>query len=165
MRETGNMESWVTEISETIDKNLESVKEKDKRFFRVDEFKRNIGRTSEFAGECSHCRNSRDSIVQASSAVLEAIQVPGKKRREYDKLIGDLSKHMRKAHGFYPPYYFSYIFAFWGFLAGALLGFVISEFVTDTELAYSIGFAICIVVAYIIGSVKDSKIRSAHKLL
>ena len=144
-------ENRTEEIIAKIDASLESVKEKDIRFFRVDEFKRNIRRVHEFSFRL------RYTVPRL---------MPGNSRREYDRLIHRLSRHMRKEHGFYTPYWFSYLYAFYGFISGFLLGFLLSVFFTDKkDIMYGIGFSLCIVAAYIIGSRKDLKIRMANKLM
>lgn len=160
------MDNWALKINQKIDGNLEQVREKDLRFFRVDEFKRNISRTGEFSSNCLVCRNQKDDISEASEYLFEAIQVPGKSRRQYDRLISRISKHMRKEHGFYPPFYHSYLYAFFGLLTGGVLGFLLSKiFPLLWETMYSISFSVFIVATYIAGSIKDKKIRSAKKIM
>jgi hypothetical protein len=160
------MENWAEGINLKIDAHLENVREKDIRFFRVEEFKRNILRIEEFSSECSFCKNQKDDIAYAVELLHEAIQVPGKSRRKYDRLISRLSKHMQKEHGFYAPYYFSYIYAFFGLLTGAVSGFVLSTFFpSQTETIYLVAFMVCIVGTYFLGSNKDKKIRSAKKIM
>jgi hypothetical protein len=160
------MENWALEINQKIDGFLEKVREKDLRFFRVDEFKRNISRTDEFSSDCLVCRNQKDDISEASGYLFEAIQVPGKSRRKYDLLISRISKHMQKEHGFYPPFYYSYLYAFFGLMAGGIGGFLLSKtFLLPWETLYSISFAVCIVATYIVGSIKDKKVRSAKKIM
>lgn len=160
------MGNWAEDINLKIDSNLKNVREKDIRFFRLEEFKRNVDRTEEFSSTCSLCKNQKDNISELVEHLNEAIQVPGKPRRDYDRLISRLSKHMQKEHGFYAPYYFSYIYAFLGLLTGAGLGFVLSQFFPlQTETIYLVALMICIVVTYFLGSFKDKKIRSAKKIM
>lgn len=160
------MENWASEINQQIDDKLKKAKEKDLRFFRVEEFKRNINRTDEFAAGCPVCRNQKHDISNTIEYLLEAIEVPGESRRKYDSLINRLSKHMQKEHGFYPPFYHSYIYAFWGLVAGGILGFLLSQiFPLLWETMFSVSFAAGIVATYFVGSVKDKKIRLAKKIM
>lgn len=160
------MENWAEEINIKIDKNLESVRKKDIRFYRVDEFKRNIKRVNDFSSNCVFCHKQKINISEATETIYEAIQVPGKSRREYDRLISRLAKHIRKEHGFYAPYYFSYLFSFFGLVAGILLGFLLSLFFPGfKEVVFSGTFMIAIIITYVIGSKKDKKVRSAKKLM
>jgi hypothetical protein len=160
------MVNWAEEINLKIDSSLEKSREKDLRFFRVDEFKRNIGRVDEFSKSCPFCFNQRIEISEAVETIYEAIQVPGSSRREYDRLIGRLAKHMRKEHGFFAPYYFSYLYSFIGILSGLILGFLLYKvFPENGEALFSACFVVGIVTSYIAGGRKDTKIRTAKKLM
>ena len=160
------MGNWAEEINSQIDINLEKTREKDLRFFRVDEFKRNIQRVDEFSKSCPFCFNQRIDILETVETIYEAIEVPGSSRRGYDRLIGRLSKHMRKEHGFFAPYYFSYIYSFIGILSGLIVGFLLYElFPENGEALFSASFVVGIITAYFAGIRKDNKIRSSNKLM
>lgn len=160
------MGGWAEEINSKIDISLEKSREKDLRFFRVDEFKRNIERVDEFSKSCPFCFNQRIDISEAVETIYEAIEALGNSRREYDRLISRLARHMQKEHGFYAPYYFSYLHSFIGILAGIIVGFVLYRlFPVNGEALFSGCFVIGIVTAYFTGARKDSKIRSAKKLM
>lgn len=160
------MGNWADELNQQIDLNLKEAREKDVRFFRVDEFKRNIERTDEFSARCRFCLHQKSEILTAVESLEEAVEIPGKKRREYDKLISSLSKHMQKEHGFYPPFYFSYLFAFFGLVAGFCISYLLTMvFPAHSEVIYLVGFTLGIVVAYFWGSHKDKKIRSLNKIM
>jgi hypothetical protein len=160
------MGNWAEEVNLKIDKSLETSKDKDIRFFRIDEFKRNIVRVHEFSSQCGFCQKQKININDAAKNINEAVEIPGKTRRDYDRLISQLSRHMRKEHGFYPPFYFSYVYAFYGFLGGLVFGFLLAQiFPGLTEVMYAASFVVFIVGTYIIGSIKDSKIRIQKRIM
>ena len=157
---------WADEIKSKIDINLEKSREKDIRFFRVDEFKRNITRIDDFSGSCSFCQKNKIDILEQVKTISEAIEVPGESRREYDRLIGRLARHMQKEHGFYAPFHFSYLYAFIGILSGLITGFILYKlFPVYGETMFLVCLATGIIAAYIAGSRKDSKIRTAEKIM
>jgi hypothetical protein len=157
---------WSEEIKSKMDVNLEKSREKDIRFFRIDEFKRNITRVDDFSTSCPFCQKHKIDINEAVDTIYEAIEVPGRSRREYDRLIGRLAKHMRNEHGFYAPFYFSYLYAFIGILIGLTTGFILYKLLPGYgEALFLICVATGIIVAYIAGSRKDSKIRTAKKIM
>ena len=160
------MESWSSEIINIIDSKLEGIKDKEIRFYRIDEFKRNIQRTDEFSSGCPYCQKEKMNISDVVKKLDEAINVPGRSRREYDRLIGRLSSHMHKQHGFVAPYYYTYLFSFFGMVAGLLLGYILQKLfpVYNWEMLL-IGFTLGIIPGYFIGNFKDKKIRSEKKLL
>lgn len=160
------MENWAEEINSKIDTRLEKSRDKDVRFFRVDEFKRNIIRVSEFSGSCSHCQKIKIDISETVETINEAIEVPGSSRRDYDRLISRLARHMQKEHGFYAPFYFSYLYAFIGIVAGLVTGYVLFKAVpVYGEALFLACVMVGIVTAYIAGSLKDSKIRTTKKIM
>jgi len=160
------MESWSTELKTQIDTKLEGVNEKDLRFFRIDEFKRNVSRIDSFSSTCSECKKEQQYIVEMVSGIDEAIKNVGSKRREYDRLISKLSKHIQKKHGFYAPYYFTYIYSLVGFVIGGIIGYLMMDINPELKLElFCLGFAIGLLPTYIIGSFKDKKIRRLKKLM
>ncbi|MFV0592652.1 MAG: hypothetical protein ACK5M7_14795 [Draconibacterium sp.] len=160
------MESWSSEIIKTIDTKLENVKDREIRFFRIAEFKRNIERVDRFSKTCPYCKKEQINIEEAAGTINEAVEVPGKTRRNFDRLISRLSKHMQKEHGFYAPFHFSYTHALYGLIAGFLLGFLLIKTIPEYGIellagAISLGF----VVSYITGSIKDKRIRNEKRIM
>uniref|UniRef100_UPI0032168B93 hypothetical protein n=1 Tax=uncultured Draconibacterium sp. TaxID=1573823 RepID=UPI0032168B93 len=160
------MESWSEKILTQIDTKLEGANEKDLRFFRIDEFKRNITRVNSFSNTCPQCKTEMQHIAETAADINEAINNVGRKRRDYDRLISRLSKHMQKEHGFYAPYYFTYMYSFLGIIIGAIVGYFLIKINPEFKLElFCTGFAIGLLPTYIAGYIKDKKIRSAKKLM
>ena len=158
--------NWATEITNLIDEKLKSSREKDLRFFRIDEFKRNIIRIDTYSTSCPFCQKQKIDVSEISNKIYEAINVPGKTRREYDRLISRLSKHMQKEHEFYPPYYFSYLFSFFGIVLGLIVGYILMKVFPPYWIEMlSIGFMVGLIPGYTWGFIKDKKIRSAKRLM
>ncbi len=160
------MENWATKITDTIDKKLEGLRDKEIIFFRIGEFKRNINRVDYFSKSCQFCQKEKISISEISDKIDEALNIPGKTRREYDRLISHLSKHMQKEHNFYTPYYYSYIYSFFGIVVGLIIGYALVQFNAAIWVEMlSIGFAIGLLPAYVLGHIKDKKVRSEKRLM
>jgi len=53
------MENWATKTNQTIDSKLEGIKDKDLRFYRIDELKRNIERVETFSKSCPYCKKKK----------------------------------------------------------------------------------------------------------
>lgn len=160
------MKDWAAEITAKIDRQLTETKEKDLRFFRIEEFKRNIRRTEEFAPKCPVCHANKVPISDITLKLAEAVESPGKTRKEYDRLISRLSKHMQKAHNFYPPYLFTYLYSFIGICAGVVTGTVISFFIPEYRFELiTVFFSLGLIPGYLTGNAKDSKIRRNKHLM
>jgi len=160
------MNTWSAKITAEIDRKLEQTRDKDKLFFRIAEFKRNITRVDEFSASCSTCQNEMMHISEAVDSIDVAIETPGQKRREYDRLISRLSRHMQKEHGFYAPFHFSYVYALYGLLAGLALSLLLYLLFPHYWLEmFAIGLSTGIVVSYILGAIRDKKVRAEKKLM
>ena len=160
------MENWAGNIIKSIDSNLKETRDKDIRFFRIDEFKRNITRVDSFSKSCPVCMKEKINISEISDKIDEAVNVPGKSRKEYDRLISRLSKHIQKEHGFYAPYYYSYHYSFFGIVAGFIIGFILMKILPNYPIEMlSVGFISGLIPGYFWGLVKDKKIRSEKRLM
>lgn len=160
------MENWNTVVKEKLDNKLEGTKDRDIRFYRIDEFKRNIDRVEAFSGKCPYCSKQKTYISDAVETIDKAVHNPGRTRRDYDRLISQLSNHMQKEHGFYAPYYYTYLFSFFGMVAGLLLGYLLLKMLPQYNYAMlSLGFVVGLIAGYAWGNTKDSKIRADKKIM
>ncbi len=161
------MKNWAEEKIEQIQAQLEGSNEKDLRFFRIAEFERMIRRTEELAPTCSECQKMKADIALIVAQIGEAIHQPGKPRRAYDRLIDRLARHQRKTHGFYPPYYFTYLYSFFGLLGGTALGALVWLGFVAQPVSYFLltGSMLGLLAARIPGSRKDQQLRDRNKLL
>lgn len=156
-----------SEIIDKLNTKLESAKEKDLRFFRIEEFKRIIVRNGEFSETCDECRQFQPAIEKILGQIDVAVEHPGKVRRQYDKLIDILATHQRKVHGFYPPYYYTYLYSFFGILSGLALGALLGLIILPEKIWHFIvvGFIAGTIISQILGGRKDKTIRANKKLL
>lgn len=159
--------SWLRDVKLIFQQQIEAIREKDQRFFRLEEFWRNICRVDQFASNCPECNRFKPVIREQITELHAAISSPGKARRRYDTLTTELNKHMREVHHFFPPYYFTYRYSFFGMLGGAIPGFII-DLLVKPNAPYVTTIAL-LVLGLIIGQVKggkeDSKIRIEKRLL
>jgi len=78
-----------------------------------------------------------------------------------------MSKHQRKEHGYFPPYYFSYLYSFYGISAGIAIGALVGFLIMPDKIWHFIvpGFIAGILISQFIGGRKDKKVRANKKLL
>ena len=60
--QNSDMSDWAKQMISEIDEKLEGVKLRDQRFFRTDEFKRNIERIADFSEKCPVCSAEKLNI-------------------------------------------------------------------------------------------------------
>jgi hypothetical protein len=160
------MEKWEDSVLKSMNESLTGTREKDLRFFRIEELQRNISRAGEFSAHCAHCRHFKSEIQTTIAHVSEAVNVPGQYRKELDRLISRLSRHMMKSHGFFPPYHYTYLYSFYGMLAGALLGFMALVVTPGSRWELMIaGVTALLIAGQVMGAKKDRAVRSAMKLM
>lgn len=160
------MAEWESELNLKIDEKLKDTKKRDIRFFRIDEFKRNIKRVDSFSMRCPYCQKQKIYISGMVDKIDEAVNTPGKTRRDYDRLISQLANHMQKEHGFYAPFYFTYLYAFFGMVAGIVAGYLLMQLVPQLNWAMlSLGFVAGLIAGYSWGMSKDRAVRSSKKLM
>lgn len=160
------MESWADNVLKNMEQRLLGTREKDLRFFRIDELRRNIRRVDEFAQTCESCQHLKLETMAALVHVNEAVNVPGSHRRELDRVVARLSRHMLKVHKFYPPWYFNYLYSFYGISAGSLAGFLVVMAIPSKpwELLAA-GFVIGILTGQFLGGRKDRMVRADERLM
>ncbi|WP_423129293.1 hypothetical protein [Gaoshiqia sp. Z1-71] len=161
------MSSWYSQFEQELLSGLEQIKSRDLRFFRVEEFLRNARRVDEFSDSCRDCHTLQYDIEKQKNTVAGAIRVPGKERRAYDRLQSRLNSHMRNVHGFYPPFYFTYLHSFLWTLALGVISLLVSLLFPGADIFAFLApaFAVGVVTGQLVGGKKDRKIRSTNKLL
>ena len=160
------MKDWGKNMISQIDEKLKDTRDRDKRFFRIEEFKRNIARVDSFSPKCPVCNQQKQDIKEVVDEIDVAIDQPGRKRRRYDQLIGKLASHMQKEHHFYTPLYFTYLYSFYGIVAGVVGGFLLLNlFQIYGWPVFSISLVLGMISGYLKGGRKDSVIRASKKLM
>ncbi len=161
------MENWYSNYEKDVVHQLEGIKRRDLRFFRIEELLRMAELADKFASSCRECRSFCHQMEKDKESVGKAIREPGPERRELDRIQSQMSDHMRKSHGFYPPFYFTYLHSFiWTALLGAL-AYVTSLFFPNSDLWNFIApaFAAGVIIGQVTGSRKDRRIRDSKKNL
>lgn len=161
------MSDWYAEFENDFFQQLKDAKARDLRFFRVEEYLRNVQRVDAFSSSCRECQSFRHEIEKHKDTVARAVNEPGRERRAFDRLQSGLSEHMKKEHGFYPPYYYTYLYvAGW---SAALLALAVFWWwlvrAADIFVFLAPAFAIGVVTGQVIGGKKDRRVRDENKLL
>lgn len=161
------MKQWNQKIAEQLKQELNDVKERDLRFFRIAEYLRMVKRVDDFSETCQQCRKFQAEIEREVKTIHLAVTETGKERRTYDRHIDQLARHMKKEHGFFPPYYYTYSYSFFYTLIAAIIGLLISLLFPSIDRWFFVvpGIIVGLMAGQLIGNRKDSQIRSNNKLL
>ncbi len=90
------MENRSVKIVTEIEQQLKGCREKDLRFFRIDEYIRNLRRLSEFEETCEVCRGLLEESEASLGYIRKAIDSPGRNRAALDRLLVKISRHMTR---------------------------------------------------------------------
>ena len=154
-------------IEKELVEKLRGTKDRDLRFFRIEEYIRMIHRVGDFGDSCAECRKFATMIKRQNQTIAEAIGRPGRERKELDRLQSELQHHMKRRHGFYPPFYFTYLHSFiWIVALGAgawLLGYLFAPSVRTVVLLSGLGLGF--IVGQVVGGKKDARIRLRKKIM
>ena len=161
------MGSWYAGYEKEVVQQLKGTRERDLRFFRIEEYLRMAERADEFSDSCRECHSLCFPMERQKDSLAKAVQEPGRERRELDRLQSKMSDHMKQQHGFYPPYYFTYLHSFTWTVLLMCFAFIASLFFPDADRWYFLApaFAAGVLSGQITGSRKDRKIRADKKNL
>jgi len=161
------MSDWYNQYEKNIFSSLKNEKNRDIRFFRIEEMLRMAERTDKYSPSCKKCQSFKNRLNECSISIKKAVRYPGKERKELDLLQTEMSTHMRNVHGFYPPYYFSYLYSAIGilvFMAIAIIVYLIFPSFSIWNIL-SISFAAGVIAGQIAGNKKDNRIKKEGKIL
>lgn len=161
------MENWYPEFEKSLVEQLQQAKAGDLRFFRMEEYFRNAERIDNQAGTCRQCKALRHDMDRSKEEVGKAVSHPGPERRRLDDLQSRINDHLRKSHGFYPPYYHTYMQSIYWTVSLMAIAFILTFIfpALDKAIFYSPAFALGVVTGQIIGGKRDRKIRETNKIL
>lgn len=161
------MSSWYAGFEEDVVLKLKGHKRSDLRFFRIDEYLSMAEKIDVLAASCSECQAFRLNMDKQRGILAKAVAQPGRERRELDRLQSRMSDHMRKKHGFFPAFYFTYRYSFFFtvcLLAVAFLAYLFSP-ATDVWYFFAPAFAAGVISGQVIGGKRDRVVRETGKIL
>lgn len=160
------MDKWEKKVLDEMDLSLKGTREKDLRFFRIDELQRNISRIGNFSVSCTGCQKLKSDVENTLVHINEAVNVPGPYRRDLDRLTVRIGRHMMKNHHIYPPWHFNYLYSFYGILAGSLAGLLFVFLFPGEKWEFiAAGFVVGLVAGQLAGGKRDREIRNDNRLM
>jgi len=161
------MSDWYHKYEEKVFNLLKNEKNRDIRFFRIEEMLRMAERADKYSLTCKECLSLKNRLDQGEASLKKAVQYPGEERKKLDNLQTEMASHMKKIHGFYPPYYFSYLYSTIGILLFMVIAFIFYLFFPSFSLwnILSVAFSAGVIIGQITGHKKDNHIKREGKML
>ncbi len=150
---------WYNKIQLQVEEKMATLHAKDFKFYKVDYFLALAKEVDRLSSNCVDCNMLKSKIENVANGLDETLSGTISLRREYEKQLSEIEKHISKIHKIYPKQYFLYLYSFLGIVAGLILGAAIS-FLIDAKflkLGVILGFTIGLIVGRILGQVKEKQ--------
>ncbi|QZE13551.1 hypothetical protein K4L44_13340 [Halosquirtibacter laminarini] len=94
-------------IFEDLNRALSGISDKDLRFFPIDRFKTQLEILLQHRDQCPECNMLLKKTKEVVPLIPIAITDVGKERKQVDRLLRDIERHLRKVHHLLPEYYYA----------------------------------------------------------
>jgi len=117
---------WIERISKEIDEQIDLfISVRDYRFYQIEKLKR-IAKLLGNQKNCLDCKYFRTELEAIVADLDRLINKSGVNRREYEKRVEKLIKHLKDQHQVYQAHHFTYTYSAIYTLVGAAFGLLIS---------------------------------------
>lgn len=118
--------SWLDNINTNIDKQIyDHISVKDYRFYQIEKLKR-IAALLDKNTNCLNCKHGKIELEKIVNELDRLINKSGVNRREYEKRVETLIKHLKDDHQIYQAHHFTYTYSGIYTLLGVVFGLILS---------------------------------------
>lgn len=150
-------ENWIEKISQNIDEQIDLyISVKDYRFYQIEKLKR-IAKLLQAQKNCLDCKYLKKELETIVNDLDRLINKSGVNRREYEKRVEDLIKHLKDEHKVYQAHHFTYTYSAIFTLIGACFGILLSFgiFYSFHPTTFFMAAGVGMISGNILGSRKD----------
>lgn len=119
------------------------------------------------SSECEICKRLSEKLEKEAVELPDIISDNFKRRKQYEMVLDESSKHLRKAHNLMPARYYMSLYTVLGLFFGLAIGFsafLIFENGSDKSLIFgSVGAGI--ILGYVAGALKDLRNKKRKRVL
>jgi hypothetical protein len=153
------------ELKQQIERTTENWSFTKYNLLRMGTLVKLIDETPLHAPQCEICRSYLDELPKLVDQIPQLDEAYT--RSSYEKQFNEMRTHFHKKHGFYAPSHYSARYSLVGILLFACVALILSliqrgQIVVDYLF---FGGATGLMIGYVLGSVRDIKIRKADKLI
>ncbi len=163
----GKLKVWSKKMNNEIDLKKEEIYKRDYKFFKIDRLERINERIDVFSDNCKKCEEYKAEIEDIISKLPEYINGSPRMRAEYEKRSENIVRHLKTEHGLVPEQYFSSLYSFFGFTAGALILGAAAYLYNPGFLKWGLitGFTFGLIAGRITGNRKDKEKKKENLIL
>ena len=153
----GKLKVWSKKLNNEIESQKNDIFKRDYKFFKIDRLERINERIDVFSDNCEECKNFKYELEDIVAKLPEYINGSPGKRAEYEKRNDKIVKHLKQKHDLVPEQYYSSLYSFVGFTAGALLLGGIAYLINPGTVKWGLlaGFTAGLIAGRIFGYRKD----------
>ena len=149
--------SWLDNINTNIDNQIDNhISVKDYRFYQIEKLKRIAALLDKDKNiNCLDCKHGKIELEKIVDELDRLINKSGVNRREYEKRVEKLIKHLKDEHQIYQAHHFTYTYSGIYTLVGVVFGLLLSY-----GIFYAFNpriFFMCAGVGMVAGNVLGSK--------
>ena len=152
---------WYDKIVKEINLHKDSLSQKDAKKYKLDLLLRVARRVDDFYSYCGECQLFRQEVTMLAQGLSNLAQMPQpaakEGRRNYNKTLDNIIKHLRKQHKLVTQGYYRGI--------GMMIGAVVSSAIGAALGNPGIGAAVGIGVGLAIGSYLDKKAEKEGRVI
>ena len=152
---------WYDKIVKEINLHKDSLSQKDAKKYKLDLLLRVARRVDDFYSYCGECQLFQPEITKLTQDLSNLAQMPQpaakEGRRNYNKTLDNIVKHLRKQHKLVTQGYYRGI--------GMMIGAVVSSAIGAALGNPGIGAAVGIGVGLAIGSYLDKKAEKEGRVI
>jgi len=158
---------WYKKLEIKVLEEIEKLYKNDFKFYQVETFLKAAKKTDGFSEQCSTCKIHKKSSEKIADNLENYLKGDFKLRKDYEKQLDKITKHLKKEHKIYPEQYFISLYSLFGVLggfgAGALIAYLtIPGFINQSML---FGFVGGLIIGRILGKKKEKISKINNKVL
>jgi len=158
---------WYKKLEIKVLEEIEKLYKNDFKFFQVETFLKAAKKADNFSEQCSTCKIHKKSSEKIANNLENYLKGDFKLRKDYEKQLDKITKHLKKEHKIYPEQYFISLYSLFGVLGGVGIGALIAYLTIPGFINQSMlfGFVGGLIIGRILGKRKDRIQKLSNKVL
>ncbi len=157
-------ELWYRQLIRDLETYRSDFTEKQLHAYQIDLMLRLALRIKEASDACETCR-SFQSILSRLAEELPQLPTSKAQRHYQAQQLRLIVEHFVKAHRLAPAYYYTHLYANYGFIAGSFLGIAVGLLVLNNGLYLPVAAVIGLVLGILLGYRTDAQIKHAQRII
>jgi len=158
---------WYRKLEIKVLEENEKLYRNDFKFFQVETFLKAAKKADSFSNKCDVCQTHKERAEEMADNLENYLKGDFKLRKDYEKQLDKITKHLKKEHKIYPEQYFISLYSLFGVLGGVGVGALIAYLTIPGFINQSMlfGFVGGLIIGRIFGKRKDNTQKLENKVL